>query len=184
MFNFLALYGTWQGKLKAFEFHIYFLVLICFPQALLELHVNFSFKEREKSFSSSSFHKIRQVCKKPFLGRRALLSLSQAAILVLLCLQMVMSAQSSNSSTSANTSLTGCRDDGGNIKFTCAVNLDVSRLTNGETPKPWLIPRSSQLSIPCNESNLSPRQCHRAVYTQEGAAEVCRWQLQLFGRVL
>ena len=104
-------------------------------------------------------------------ARQALLSLSQAAVLALLCLQAVTSAQPS--SLSANTSSTECPDDGENVKVAGAINLDISQVTYGETPKPWSIPRSSELSIPCNESNLSPRQCHQAVYTQEHATQVC-----------
>ena len=120
-----------------------------------------------------------QVCTKP--AHRVFSSVLQAVVMVLVCLQVVTSAPSS--SISSNTSSFRCPDDGINFESTAGIQLDVSHLIDGEPPKPWSIPRSSQLSIPCNESNLTPRQCHRAVYTQESATEVCLWRPELFVRV-
>ena len=121
-----------------------------------------------------------QFCTRP--AHRVFPSTSLAVVMVLVCLQVVTSAPSS--SISPNTSSSRCPDDGINLEFTAGIHLDVSHLIDGESPKPWSIPRSSQLSIPCNESNLSPRQCHRAVYTQEGATEVSLRLLELWVRVL
>ena len=133
-------------------------------------------KQKNKPRFSDSFF---QVCTRP--AHRMFSSASLAVVMVLVCLQVVTSAPSS--SISLNTSSSGCPDDGFNIESTAGIHLDVSHLIDGEPPKPWSIPHSSQRSIPCNESNLSSRQCHRAVHTQdpEGTTEVCLWLLELLG---